>query len=72
MRFRDSGFYISDPANLCAVKTREIAAQACLSFYSQMHLRHDKVAIPQKEFKPEVFRLPVYTSLTHRSEIGYV
>ena len=48
-RFRDSGFYISEPANLCAAKIGEIVAQAC-PFISHLetHHRHVQVATPPK------------------------
>jgi len=49
MRFRDFGFYISEPANLHAVKSRAIAARISpfillSNAHFQTYSRYDKVA----------------------------
>ena len=76
MRFRDFGFYISEPANLRAVKIREIAARISpfillLNTLSPRQGRKISLSLLE-EFKSELLRHPVYSLSTHGSEIGYV
>ena len=57
MRFRDFGFYISEPANLRAVKSREIAAHISpfILLSNALSPRQGR-KILSKEFKPELLR----------------
>ena len=73
MRFRDCGFYISEPANLRAVKSREIAARISpfILLSNTLSPRQGR-KILSKEFKSELLRHLMYSLLTHGSEIGYV
>ena len=73
MRFRDFGFYISEPANLRAVKSREIAARISpFILLSNSLSPHPGRKILSKEFKSELLRHLMYSLSTHGSEIGYV
>jgi len=75
MRFRDFGFYISEPANLHAVKSRAIAARISpfILLSNVLSLRQGR-GILSKEFKPELFRhlISCIRCQAHGSEIGYV
>ena len=74
MRFRDFGFYISEPANLHAVKSRAIAARISpfILLSNVLSLRQGR-GILSKEFKPELFRhlISCIRCQTHGSEIGF-